>query len=91
MPRLFLLLLLCSTLLCQAQDTTVKRLQNEATRAITKDPKDTIPRTWRTGGLYNLAITQGSLSNWAAGGDNFSLALTSVLNLYAYYSHERHY
>lgn len=91
MPRLFLLLLLCSTLLCQAQDTTVKRLQNEATRAITKDPKDTIPRTWRTGGLYNLAITQGSLSNWAAGGDNFSLALTSVLNLYAYYNHERHY
>lgn len=88
---MLLLLTVAWSLQVQAQDTTVKRLQDEGTRVIKKDPNDTIPRTWRTGGLYNLAITQGSLNNWAAGGDNFSLALTSVLNLYAYYSQGRQY
>lgn len=91
MNKTWILLALTVSLQVQAQDTTVKRLQNESTRVIKKDPNDTIPRTWRTGGLYNLSITQGSLSNWAAGGDNFSLALTSVLNLYAYYAQGRHY
>ena len=40
---------------------------------------------WRTGGIYSLNLSQGSLSNWAAGGEDFSLALSSLLNLYGFY------
>ncbi|MHB1921187.1 MAG: DUF3078 domain-containing protein [Chitinophagaceae bacterium] len=43
-------------------------------------------RSWKTGGLFNLNISQGSQSNWAAGGDNFSFAAHSLLNAFAHYS-----
>ena len=71
-------------LTAQAQDETVKKLQAEADKKIVKEA-DTVHKTWKTGGLYNINLSQGSLSNWAAGGDNFSLSLNSILSLYAFY------
>ena len=68
-----------------AQDKTVDKLRSESQRKIAKDPNDTIPKMWRTGGIYSLNLSQGSLSNWAAGGEDFSLALSSLLNLYGFY------
>jgi len=68
-----------------AQDATVKNLQTEAGKTITKDPNDTIPKTWKTGGLISLNLSQGSLSNWAAGGDKFSLSVNTFVNLHAFY------
>jgi len=68
-----------------AQDEKVTKLRSESERKIAKDPNDTIPKMWRTGGIYSLNLSQGSLSNWAAGGEDFSLALSSLLNLYAFY------
>lgn len=87
-----LFLMLCTAIMLQsnAQDATVKELKIEAARAIKKDAADTVAKTWKTGGLYNINIAQGSLSNWAAGGDNFSLSVTSVLNAYAFYKKGRH-
>jgi hypothetical protein len=41
---------------------------------------------WKTGGLLSANINQGSLQNWAAGGDHFSLALGLLGNLYANYA-----
>jgi hypothetical protein len=76
--------------LASAQDESVKRLQNESARDIKKDPRDTVAQTWKKGGLYGLNISQGSLSNWAAGGEEFSLAINSLLNLYAFYKKDRH-
>lgn len=70
--------------LAHAQDPTLKQLQSEASRSIKKEA-DTLPRYWRKGGLFNLNISQGSLSNWAAGGDKFSLSLNSILSVYAFY------
>jgi hypothetical protein len=72
-----------------AQDATVKNLQTEAGKTITKDPKDTIPKIWKTGGLISLNLSQGSLSNWAAGGDKFSLSVNTFINLYAFYKKDR--
>ncbi len=69
----------------KAQDKTVKDLKNEASKSITKDPKDTIVKTWKLGGLFNLNINQGSLNNWSAGGDKFSFSLNSYLNVFAFY------
>lgn len=68
-----------------AQDPTVKDLKNEASKTITKDPKDTSAKTWKLGGLFNVTINQGALSNWSAGGDEFSYSLNSALRVFAFY------
>lgn len=73
-----------------SQDATVKALRDEANRSIKKDPNDTTQKIWRKGGLYGINISQGSLNNWAAGGDDFSLSVNSVLSLYAFYKKDKH-
>ncbi|HEX6335047.1 MAG TPA: DUF3078 domain-containing protein [Flavisolibacter sp.] len=82
------LLLATLTLSATAQDETIKSLKTESEKSIKKE-EDTLARTWRTGGLYNLNVSQGSLRNWAAGGDEFSLSLNSLLNLQAFYKKNR--
>ena len=88
---LFACLLLTSVIMVHAQDETMKQLQTDASRTITKDPNDTTAKTWKTGGVFNFNIAQGSLSNWAAGGDKFSLALNSLLSTYAFYKKGKHH
>ena len=83
-----LLLLIAGGISAFSQDETVKKLRDDASRNITKDPADSL--TWRKGGLYGINISQGSLSNWAAGGDDFSLSVNSVLNLFAFYKKDKH-
>ncbi len=73
-----------------AQDKEIKQLQKESIRSIKKEAGDTIPSLWKKGGIYNLNLSQGSLSNWAAGGDNFSLSLNSYLGLHAFYKKDKH-
>ena len=68
-----------------AQDKTVQDLKKDANKSITKDPKDTTTKTWKLGGLFNLNVNQGTLSNWSAGGDKFSFSLNSYLNVFAFY------
>jgi hypothetical protein len=72
------------------QDKTVEELRKEAAREIKKDPNDTIPKTWKKGGLFNVNFGQTSLTNWAAGGDQFALNVNGFLNLFAYYKKDRH-
>lgn len=85
----FLLVLFCISSFLFSQDPVIKKLQAESTRSIKKDITDTSRRTWKLGGLYNINAGQGSLSNWAAGGDDFSLSIATSLNLYAFYKRDR--
>ena len=78
-------LLLLMYVITNAQDGTVKDLKKESEKKIKKDETDTTQRKWKTGGIFNLNINQGSLSNWSAGGDKFSFSLNSYLNVYAFY------
>lgn len=78
------------SLLTMAQDQTVKALQAESGKTIKKDPADTSKKNWRKGGIYSLNVSQASLTNWAAGGDEFSLAVNSLLSMYAFYQKEKH-
>ncbi len=80
---LFSLLFLCKT--SQAQDGTVKDLKKEAEKSIKKEANDTIVKAWKKGGNLGLNLNQGSLSNWSAGGDKFSLSINSLLNVFAFY------
>jgi len=72
-----------------AQDKTVQELKAEAGKTIAKDDKDTAVKIWKTGGLFNLTFGQTSLSNWAAGGDQFSVNGNGSLNLFAFYKDGR--
>src|SRR5688572_17643454 len=84
MKKLLLVALIIPALFANAQDETVKKLQADANKTIKKE-EDTLQRTWRKGGIYSLTISQGSLNNWAAGGDDFSLSLNSMLTAFAFY------
>jgi len=66
-----------------AQDNNIRNLQAEWTTISKKVEADTSVRKWKTGGNYRLSIGQGSLSNWAGGGDEFSLSMNSALILFA--------
>jgi len=90
MKKLIVLVALACCTCVYSQDKEVKNLRSESDRNIKKDPNDTIPKVWRTGGVFSLNVAQGSLSNWAAGGEDFSLALNSLLSLYAFYKNGRH-
>ncbi|MBS1653735.1 MAG: DUF3078 domain-containing protein [Bacteroidetes bacterium] len=90
MKKILLSFVVLFSVTAYCQDQTVQQLKSDAAKDIQKDPADTIPKIWKKGGLYNINIAQGSLSNWAAGGDNFSLAINSYLNLYAFYKKGKH-
>ena len=72
-----------------AQDQSVKGLQSGATKEIKKEKIDS-GKVWKTGGLFNLNFGQGSQSNWAAGGDDFSLSIASYLGFYAFYKKDKY-
>lgn len=67
-----------------AQDQTVKDLQSGTNKEIKKDKIDT-SKNWNTGGLFNFNFGQGSQSNWAAGGDDFSLSVATYLGFHDFY------
>src|SRR5579872_3357954 len=83
-PKKILLLILLTVpgiSFLQAQDKTVQELKSEASRQITKNPKDTITQPWKIGGLYNLTFNQAALSNWSAGGDKSAISLSTLLSV----------
>src|SRR5215213_2314387 len=73
-----------------AQDETIKKLKSDAETGIKKDAGDTAQKTWKTGGALGLNLAQGSLSNWAAGGDEFSLSLNALVSSFAFYKKDKH-
>lgn len=89
MKRFVLLFALVVAGSVAAQDETMKSLKNESSKSAKKDPADTSNKTWKKGGIYSLNVSQGSLSNWAAGGDNFSLSVNSLLSLFAFYKKDK--
>jgi hypothetical protein len=70
------------------QNATLKSLQSDATKEV-KEEKIDSGKLWKTGGQFNLNIGQGSQSNWAAGGDDFSLTIASYLGFYGFYKKDR--
>ncbi|MFZ9417825.1 MAG: DUF3078 domain-containing protein [Sediminibacterium sp.] len=64
-------------------------MRSETSRNIKKD-SDTSNWNWKQGGMYNFNLSQSSLSNWAAGGDNFNMAINSFFNYYTFFKKDRH-
>ena len=73
-----------------SQDPIVRKLQSESLRSVKKDIPDTVKHAWKRGIVFGINIGQGSLSNWAAGGDDFSLTVASNLNVFGFYKKVKH-
>ncbi|MDI9366196.1 MAG: DUF3078 domain-containing protein [Flavobacterium sp.] len=71
-----------------AQDVVVNKLRSETSRTIKKEA-DTSSWKWKQGGLLSFNLSQASLSNWAAGGDNFTLAVGGYFNYFFYHKKDR--
>lgn len=82
---IILLSLLLMGSVAHGQDATIRKLQVESLRPVKKYVPDSLIKKWKSGGNYTLTVGQGSLSNWAAGGDQFSFTLNTILQLYSYY------
>jgi hypothetical protein len=74
----------------KAQDLILGKLRSETSRTIKKEA-DTSRWNWKKGGLMSFNLAQGSLSNWAAGGDNFSLAVNGYFNYFFFFKQKRQY
>lgn len=74
----------------KAQDKTIRQLKEASEKTIKKNADDTLKQVWKTGGVYSINLSQGSLNNWAAGGDEFSLSLNSLLSVFAFYKKDKH-
>jgi hypothetical protein len=90
MKKLVLFVAILISLKAISQDVVVNKLRNETSRQVKKDV-DTTSWTWKRGGMFLFSLSQGSLSNWAAGGDNFSLAANTTLNYYFLYRNKRQF
>ncbi|MDI9337037.1 MAG: DUF3078 domain-containing protein [Alphaproteobacteria bacterium] len=78
----------------KAQDPIVDVLKSSSLRAI-KVPdsfaKDTSKFMWRWGSINNFSLAQSTNSNWSAGGNNFSIAVSNYYNQYFSYKHKRQF
>jgi hypothetical protein len=81
MKRIAIITLILSSFGASAQDQTVKEIQSTAAAAVNDDTSH--HQGWRKGALVNIGLAQGNTSNWAAGGEKFSLALNGHVNLFA--------
>lgn len=90
MRKILLLIFIAASLSVQAQDETVRKLKDESGKSIKNELADTTNKLWKKGGFFNLNLAQTSLNNWAAGGDEFSLSLNSILRLFAFYKKDKH-
>ncbi len=73
----------------KAQELTLNKFRVETSRTVKKEA-DTSRWNWKRGGLLSFNIAQGSLSNWASGGDNFSLAASGYFNYFFFYKKDKH-
>ncbi|MCW3087353.1 MAG: hypothetical protein JWQ78_739 [Sediminibacterium sp.] len=80
--------LFCGSLVT-GQEIMVGRLRSETSRTIRKEA-DTSTWNWKRGGLMSFNLAQGSLSNWAAGGDNFSMTVNAYFNYFIFFKRGRH-
>ena len=69
---------------------TISVLKKELDKHLVTKRVDTSLNNWDKGILYNLSVAQASLANWSAGGDDFSMSLSSIFNAHANYKKDKH-
>ena len=72
----------CSSLL-HAQDAEIKNLQKESIKAIKKE--EVQKEGWTKGGIFTVNLSQGASKNWAAGAEQSSFSINSIVQAFAFY------
>ncbi|MGX5818457.1 DUF3078 domain-containing protein [Chitinophaga lutea] len=91
MKKLYIpILLILAAFSATAQDDSMRKLREETAKKLKNTDKDTTGKLWHKGGTFGLTFNQGSLSNWAAGGDKLSMSLLGTLSVFANYEKGRH-
>lgn len=75
-PLITLFLSATTFLQSLAQDATVKEFQKVAYKELKPLEKD----GWRMAGTFIITVNQGALRNWAGGGEQNTLGITTLLN-----------
>jgi len=77
MRKLVLYLIITSLFIqVKAQDGAIKQIQAESNKAV----KSIDSNGWKKSGTFILNLSQGALSNWAAGGENSTLGINGIFN-----------
>jgi hypothetical protein len=66
-----------------AQDAQIKNLQKESSKAIKKEEQQ--KEGWTKGGIFTLNLSQGASQNWAAGAEQSSFSINSIVQAFAFY------
>jgi hypothetical protein len=91
MKKTVVFLMIFSSFIAKAQDNEATILKKELeAKAIAKDPKDTTIKTWKKGGLFSLNLSQSSLTNWAAGGEDYAFSVNAAISGFAFYKKGKH-
>lgn len=89
MKKLLFVIIILSFYKAQTQEIVVKRISKDIFKNVKKDT-DTSKWKWKRDGLVGVNIAQGSLSNWAAGGDNFSMSINTNFSYYIFHRAKRY-
>ena len=73
---IFCLVITCLFIQINAQDGTVKQMQNESTKGV----KSLDSNGWKKSGTFILNLNQGTLSNWVAGGEQNVFGINGIFN-----------
>lgn len=66
-----------------AQDAQIKNLQKESSKPIKKEVEQ--KEGWIKGGIFTLNLSQGASQNWAAGAEQSSFSVNSIIQAFAFY------
>ena len=80
---LFAIISLWFSSLLHAQDAEIKNLQKESIKAIKKE--EVQKEGWTKGGIFTVNLSQGASKNWAAGAEQSSFSINSIVQAFAFY------
>lgn len=76
MRKIFFFIISCICVQLNAQDGTVKQMQDAGTKAV----KSLDSNGWKKSGALIFNLNQGALSNWAAGGEQNVFGINGIFN-----------
>jgi hypothetical protein len=80
-------LILCIHQPLLAQDAQIKNLQKESSKSIKKEEEQ--KEGWTKGGIFTLNLSQGASKNWAAGAEESSFSINSIVQAFAFYKKKK--
>ena len=85
---LIFILILCYAKILAQDDILINKFRNVTLLKVEK-VADSLDWNWKQGGSSTFSLNQSSISNWAAGGNDFSLSFNAYFNYYLFYKKDK--